>query len=109
MFHDNKHVNLRESSPEKSPIPEKFHEPDGMISVELSSIPENVKQGNNFVYSQIFYTFLVRFVVESKKFEIASIRNKMIKLFLCIAFLVFSSLTFIMVVGKFEKGLFLIM
>lgn len=43
-------------------------------------------------------------IVNSRKFEILSVRKKLIKLFLCIAFLVFSALTFIMIFEKFEKN-----
>lgn len=45
MFDGDKHGNLRESSNEKSPIPEKFEEPEGMISVELNNVQENNTQG----------------------------------------------------------------
>lgn len=41
MIHVDKHAMSRESSSKKSPFPEKFQEPDNMISVELNTFADN--------------------------------------------------------------------
>lgn len=112
MGHGGKHVTFRESSTEKSPSPKCFKEPDDMISVELTNVLENTRNGKyllNFIADEIFNkTHLISYMdfldsCLSRKFKIEHIKKKILAFLIAVGFLLLGYLIFMGIIRKYSN------